>query len=51
MNRMQPCDVCGCPTLFHSPRRTPGATGPARMVCEDCTRKTGREQVCGVDED
>ncbi len=45
MNRLAPCDACGCPILFHTPRPAPGG-GPALMVCAECSRATGRERVC-----
>ncbi|HEY6238563.1 MAG TPA: hypothetical protein VIZ68_05200, partial [Thermoplasmata archaeon] len=50
MNRSQPCEVCGCPTLFHTPRPS-GDGGPRRMVCEECSRTKHAEQVCGSEVD
>ena len=47
MNRMMPCDQCGCPILFHVPRT--GTDGVRRMVCEECSKKTRTEVVCGVE--
>jgi hypothetical protein len=48
MNRLQPCERCGCPIAFHVPRSDP-AGGPRRMVCEECSRTTHTEVVCGTE--
>jgi hypothetical protein len=49
MNRIQPCEECGCPTLYHSPRSSGG--GPVRMVCEQCSRTRSQEVVCRIEGD
>ncbi|HEV2317374.1 MAG TPA: hypothetical protein VGV89_07360 [Thermoplasmata archaeon] len=45
MNRIQPCAECGCPVLYHHPPKD-RSLGPDVMVCEECTRETGRERLC-----
>gem|GEM_PF-4088712 len=47
MNRIQPCDQCGCPVLYHTPRPNPG--GGVQMVCGECSRRAGRDVVCRVE--
>jgi hypothetical protein len=49
MNRLQPCEQCGCPTLYHVPR--PGANGATQMVCAECTKTSGHEVVCRAEAD
>ncbi len=44
MNRLQPCENCGCPVLYHVPRPVEG--GGVAMVCAECSRTAGRDVVC-----
>jgi ribosome-binding protein aMBF1 (putative translation factor) len=47
MNRLQPCEQCGCPTLYHVAKATP--EGAVQMVCAECSKTRGREVICRVD--